>query len=90
MWEPNSDANAALRQEVKNALEQFETAPSPFYGLLLMDGDKMGALLSDNSEYAADISAALSSFCRRVPGIIDKHNGACVYAGGDDVLAMLP
>lgn len=90
LWEPNSDANAALRQEVKNALEQFETAPSPFYGLLLMDGDKMGALLSDNSEYAADISAALSSFCRRVPGIIDKHNGACVYAGGDDVLAMLP
>ena len=39
----------------------------------------------------AAISEALTNFAVRiVPGIVEKHDGALVYAGGDDVLALLP
>jgi CRISPR-associated protein Cmr2 len=38
------------------------------------------------------ISAALNDFAlRAVPEVIEsKHSGRVIYAGGDDVLAMLP
>jgi len=39
----------------------------------------------------AAISAALHHFATiRVPGIVERAHGALVYAGGDDVLALVP
>ncbi len=39
----------------------------------------------------AAISEALTNFAVRiVPGIVAKHLGTLIYAGGDDVLALLP
>ncbi len=64
-------------------------SPAPFYALLLMDGDSLGAQMSDPKKQK-DISAALNAFTSEVPGIIEQHNGFLVYAGGDDVLALLP
>ncbi len=103
-----------------------------YYGMLLMDGDRMGAWLAGGEEYAISfrdsfhpqvrdgfdshaqrqpllrayaaqkrplspnrhlaISAALNDFslviARHV--IETEHLGRLIYAGGDDVLAMLP
>ncbi len=61
---------------------------SPFYSLLVMDGDEMGALLREYKPKL--VSKALGEFASRVPGIVSEHNGVTVYAGGDDVLALLP
>ena len=37
------------------------------------------------------ISAALNTFSTKLaPEIVDEHNGQLIYAGGDDVLAVLP
>ena len=36
------------------------------------------------------VSEALSTFGKRVDELVQKHHGVTVYAGGDDVLAMLP
>lgn len=39
----------------------------------------------------AAISEALTNFAVHiVPPIVEKHNGTLIYAGGDDVLALLP
>jgi CRISPR-associated protein Cmr2 len=39
----------------------------------------------------ASISEALTNFALHfVPGIVSKHDGELIYAGGDDVLALLP
>jgi len=39
----------------------------------------------------AAISEALTNFAARVvPGIVENHTGTLIYAGGDDVLALLP
>jgi len=101
--------------------------PSPFYAILLMDGDHMGrwvsgqghksrlrdilhpdvaeALVTDDewrkaldesrpfgpSTHGA-LSGALSAFARfTVPYLVEERGyGNVVYAGGDDVLALLP
>jgi CRISPR-associated protein Cmr2 len=39
----------------------------------------------------AAISEALTNFAMRItPGIVNRHKGELIYAGGDDVLALLP
>lgn len=76
-------------------------APSPYYAILLMDGDSLGSHMS-NVEKQAKISNALLNFTHgptqgqagavagSVPEIVEQHNGFLIYAGGDDVLAILP
>ncbi|NOQ36568.1 MAG: type III-B CRISPR-associated protein Cas10/Cmr2 [Methylococcaceae bacterium] len=74
----------ALRKSVKN-LE----AVSPFYAVLMMDGDSLGIQMSDLDKQKA-ISESLNHFTRGVNSIIEQHSGFLIYAGGDDVLALLP
>jgi CRISPR-associated protein Cmr2 len=61
-----------------------------FYALLLMDGDGMGALIREHTAEA--VTPCLTKFASEVPKKIEdeKHSGICIYAGGDDLLAMLP
>lgn len=63
----------------------------PFYALLVMDGDNMGQLLQNKKidRDNTNISAALMDFTRSTAEIVHKHQGVLIYAGGDDVLAML-
>lgn len=63
--------------------------PSPFYAVVLMDGDSLGGQMSQVAKQAP-ISRALGAFTREAPAIVSKHSGFLVYAGGDDVLALLP
>lgn len=73
-----------------------------YFAILHMDGDRMGKLLSQMKtiEDHQNISRKLAYFAEQsVPSIITKHiqpsagqlgTGRLVYAGGDDVLALLP
>ena len=67
-------------------------APIPYAAILKADGDRMGALLSDvgSADHARSISRALHGFASDVRGIVREHRGHAIYAGGDDVLALLP
>ena len=62
--------------------------PSTFYALLLADGDRLGTLVSGLG--GPVVSAAMASFNRKVRDTVKQHHGVTVYAGGDDVMAMLP
>lgn len=66
--------------------------PPSYYAILMLDGDNMGEkLFSVNEEKRKEISRELASFAMNdVPCIVKKHLGQLIYAGGDDVLAMLP
>lgn len=66
--------------------------PQPYLAVLLADGDRMGEYLSkqkivDDMRNAGEI---LSGFAASAHTTIREHRGHCIYAGGDDVLAMLP
>ena len=62
--------------------------PAAFYALLLADGDRLGRLVATLG--GKEVGHALSTFTGRVTRIVNDHDGVTVYAGGDDVLAMLP
>ncbi len=68
------------------------SAPRTSYALLTMDGDHLGKLLRAHAERKEKISAALAAFTGRVLEIVEsaQANGRLIYAGGDDVLALLP
>jgi len=55
---------------------------------LLADGDRLGKLVSKAG--GGNVSEALARFTDKVPEISHTHGGVTIYAGGDDVLAMLP
>lgn len=83
-------------KKVKAALSQLRVTengklpqPSPFYAVLMMDGDSLGSYMS-NPALHYSITRGLSDFTQKVPEIVFENNGFLIYAGGDDVLAVLP
>lgn len=84
------------KSELKNLLDamkqQADMVPTPYFAVLLMDGDRMGKRLSEvkTKDGHQDISQRLFEFTDEVEQIVNKHLGRLVYAGGDDVFAFLP
>ena len=94
---PLDGAETGAREELSRLLKSiYDTRhqgrplgpPPSFYALLLADGDRLGRLLGTLGGEA--VSDALRVFTGRVPHVVERHGGVTVYAGGDDVLAMLP
>lgn len=83
-------AKVALRQLLKEVVGG--QSPSPYYAILHGDGDRMGEVIdAQNSETDhRRLSAALSAFAGQVQEAVRAHRGSLIYAGGDDVLALLP
>lgn len=82
-----------LKELVKQAAEFEIPKPQPYLAILSMDGDNMGKTLGGLSkDQHRKFSETLSKFAReRVHQIVEQeHLGRVVYAGGDDVLALLP
>jgi CRISPR-associated protein Cmr2 len=82
------------REKVENLYKVVKSRPSPYYAILMMDGDRMGKRLSgvEDPEMHKRISETLARFAgEEVKRIVEEdHPGKVVYAGGDDVLALLP
>ena len=55
-----------------------------------MDGDGLGKLLQSGLLEPSLISTALAAFTEHVDPIVRSYGGKTVYAGGDDVLALVP
>lgn len=66
--------------------------PSPYLGVLVADGDRMGHALSElqSPDEHREFSQVLAGFAGEARQIVNRHNGVLVYAGGDDVLAFVP
>ncbi len=77
--------NELRASKQQNALEPV----SPFYAVLMMDGDSLGKQMSYINKQKA-ISKGLEKFTKGVGEVVEQHSGFLIYAGGDDVLALLP
>lgn len=91
--EAASELKAMIRPVKDWARGQGISWPRPFYAILAADGDRMGEAIQnlDSAEKVSAFSQALSEkFTSKVKGVIDQAKGSLVYAGGDDVLALLP
>ncbi len=90
LWVEKADAAKDLLKTLKKLRQQAKLEPvSPFYAILMMDGDDLGKQMSD-TEKQPYITKGLSDFTKQVETIVCEHSGFLVYAGGDDVLAILP
>lgn len=84
-------ARGDLIKKLKTLTDAVGSKPTPFYAVLLMDGDNMGKLLSSFPNKQGNISKALAAFTSKVENIVERqHRGKLIYAGGDDVFAFLP
>lgn len=95
----DDDIRARAQQAVRDFLKKAfgGKSPSPYYALLLADGDSMGEAIDAQMENGNPvekhkaISKALSEFAKSVKKIVnDQCEGSLIYAGGDDVLALVP
>lgn len=80
-----------LRKKADDNYLKIFTRPSPYYAIVVLDGDSMGEHLSalDENEHT-QFSSDLRRFSNEVSGIANKHNARVIYNGGDDVLALAP
>ncbi|MBX6722003.1 MAG: type III-B CRISPR-associated protein Cas10/Cmr2, partial [Dactylosporangium sp.] len=80
------DCLGKLLDEVNKAAG---SAAPVYYALLVADGDQLGKVIREVADPPA-VARAMAAFASQVKTIVEKHDGVTVYAGGDDVLAMLP
>ncbi|GHO49659.1 type III-B CRISPR-associated protein Cas10/Cmr2 [Ktedonospora formicarum] len=77
-----------------NSVLGSNVSPSPYYAILVADGDGMGEVIDHQAHLGIDkhrqLSRALALFSGGVRETVRKHRGALIYAGGDDVMALLP
>ena len=81
----------------KKALNTFLNSvgisdPNPYYALLVGDGDGMGKAINEmtTADDHRAFSQKLAEFSEAARKFVESKDGAVVYAGGDDVLALLP
>lgn len=88
---PDQQAARKVLDQLKNLRHKasLATLPSPYYAILMMDGDQLGKHMGEEAKQKP-ISAALNAFTLKAGDIVRQHNGFLIYAGGDDVLALLP
>lgn len=64
--------------------------PKPFYAYLFMDGDGLGEMVSTEKTIAEKVSRGLGSFAKQALFLVHEYNGVPIYAGADDLAALLP
>lgn len=93
---------AALEAE-KTRLEQMEPllrklhaeagAPSPYYVIISADGDEVGRQIDQRAgtpKAHRAMSQALTGYAAAAVELIESERGTVIYAGGEDLLALLP
>jgi len=80
------------KEKLKKIYSEMSGRPSPYYALIVMDGDSMGEHFGDCSskEESRELSHKLSDFASTVEKISQDHNACVIYNGGDDVMALAP
>jgi CRISPR-associated protein Cmr2 len=94
---PAAQLPEALRN-ARAALARFlgklgVSTPLPYYAILVADGDNMGKAIKHQTTFNGhrNLSRALDRFAQGVRTTVESdHGGELIYAGGDDVLALVP
>lgn len=93
---PDGAALERVRDRLRGLHKAAAGPPSPYYGIVVLDGDDMGkrideALQTEDPLAAhTTLSGSLTRFAREVPDIVEAHHGQVIYNGGDDVLLLAP
>ncbi len=84
------------QEKLRQVYQKVSSKPSPYYALIVLDGDDMGKKIDgclgekDPQEAHRDFSKRLREFSGQVSALVGEHRGHVVYGGGDDVVALTP
>lgn len=73
--------------------KRFAGPPPTYFAILIMDGDNLSHYLRDaeNADASRKLSLTLTRFALGVREVIEhQFHGKVVYAGGDDLLVLIP
>jgi len=81
-----------IARKLYKELEGKEIKLKCYYAFVKFDGDGFGNLYKDHADINAhkEFSRNIIKFSRYVSDIIQKYDGACIFAGGEDFLGFLP
>lgn len=92
-------SNAGLDKDDNIAVREYLDKDSPqkkylhYYSILTMDGDNFSKVFEsfkDNGSMTKAVSKRLFDFAKEISEVITRYGGKVIYAGGDDLLAILP
>jgi CRISPR-associated protein Cmr2 len=95
---PDATALERARAQLRGLHKAAGSPPSPYYGIVVLDGDDMGKRIGDRlneqNPLAAhrDLGRCLSDFAATVRPLAegDRYRASVIYTGGDDVLLLAP
>jgi CRISPR-associated protein Cmr2 len=96
LTEADRDLLDSGRSELSRMYDKTRSKPSPYYVILVLDGDSIGKRIrdlltqSEPEEAHRGFSRNLSEFADKVRGTARNVLSSVVYNGGDDVLALSP
>lgn len=94
--DPAKDEREKLLKALQQCIQSVDVEAPSFYAMLAFDGDRLGKLLQLAPAFSDKLSDALLEFAggsekeKGVSSIVSGHGGVTMYAGGDDVMALLP
>jgi CRISPR-associated protein Cmr2 len=83
--------------EIKNAFKENNLKFTPYYAVVMFDGDSMGKWLSgaylkstmELKDFHKKLTDSLGKFAKETESIVTSEKGKVVYAGGEDFLAFI-
>jgi CRISPR-associated protein Cmr2 len=90
--DPHEGYLEAARQALSALHKKVEASLSPYYAVIVFDGDGIGEMVSgcETEEKHSTFSQTLLEFASKAKRSIEKQSAHPVYVGGDDVLALAP
>ena len=76
----------------RDLVQKLGSEPSGYFAVIALDGDGMGQTISQAEDWEThtEISSKLNAYMKSVRQIVDENYlGKLIYAGGDDVLALV-
>lgn len=96
---PKSFLNPAKKkfEQLKITIEKDNLKLTPYYAVVMFDGDSMGKWLSGAylksteklKEFHKKLTESLGKFAKETEKIVTSNKGKVVYAGGEDFLAFI-
>lgn len=79
-----------LEKKIKKDFPAYRLR-EPYLAIVCADGDQLGKIQKECSlEQLQGLSQILSEFALTVRDTVAKYRGDCIYAGGDELLALAP
>lgn len=87
-----SEESIDIAHKLYHKLNENKIRLKCYYALVKFDGDGFGNLYKEHAAWEAhrEFSQNIIQFSRCVKRIIQKYNGVCIFAGGEDFLGFLP